>query len=430
MVGDKLKYPRVIIVTGFGLCSDAATDITLRSYFSQFPVDSLLLITTSNVRIQSINSIKVNSNFFSNTRIIAIKLFSQKKEKNRNLIPSAIISNSENKIGSKLKIFTIGASIRDMFDLKLTKKDILTIDKFNPDVIYTIMGNRRLIRLTDYLANRYNINIVPHFMDDWLSTIYTGSFFLKLQRLLLIKSLKKMMDKTKFGLGISNEMCKEYGKRFCKEFYPLMNTVPEKIIEHEYSYQNMKKDEINFTYLGGLHLNRWKTLLLLSEALSEVSAETKQSINLKIYTNHDSILKYSSQFPKTVNFYESVPHNHVINIMKSSDFLIHIESFDKQIISYTRLSISTKIPEYLASGIPILAIGPSNIASIEYLLGNNCGYISTSKLKEDIVKEIYRALKEEGRKTIIQNCMNLVNKNHSSNSISKFIEILAKSSNI
>ena len=64
--------------------------------------------------------------------------------------------------------------------------------------------------------------------------------------------------------------------------------------------------------------------------------------------------------------------------------LVHVESFDNKSRQLTKLSISTKIPEYLATGKPIIAIGPREVASLEYL--KDCSLWITNK--NDIYNKI------------------------------------------
>ena len=56
-----------------------------------------------------------------------------------------------------------------------------------------------------------------------------------------------------------------------------------------------------------------------------------------------------------------------------------LESFDENLLNYTRLSLSTKIPEYLSSGKPIFAAGHSEQGSIKYLNEYNAAYVTTDK---------------------------------------------------
>ena len=53
--------------------------------------------------------------------------------------------------------------------------------------------------------------------------------------------------------------------------------------------------------------------------------------------------------------------------MKNADIVLHVESFEEKQKELVKYSFSTKIIDCLQSGNVVLGIGPSNIASIEYL---------------------------------------------------------------
>ena len=105
-----------------------------------------------------------------------------------------------------------------------------------------------------------------------------------------------------------------------------------------------------------------------------------------------------------------------------SDALVHVESFKNKNRHITRLSISTKIPEYLASNKRILAIGPKGIASIDYLLQNDVAYVVQSLKRKDI-NDVFFALKEgEGLKDKLEHGRMLVERNHCRDIISSDIK--------
>jgi hypothetical protein len=321
---------------------------------------------------------------------------------NRNLVPAAIIKDSENHIEILQRFFAIGTAYVDLFYLFLSNYIKKEVDKFNPEVIYTIMGNIRLIRFTNCLANRYNIPVIPHFMDDWISTTYTGSSWYIMPRKYLKHYLNKLLKNTKTGLCISNKMCNEYKQRYNINFIPLMNAINSKNCNPLRFNNICNQDEIVYAYFGGLHLNRWKTLLELSKVIDSIKKDINKPIYIKVYTSEDNIKKYSDKLAyNNIILNKSVEHKEVMQIMINSDFLVHIESFEPSVIQFTKLSISTKIPEYLASGIPIIAIGPSNIASIEYLINNNCAYVATSIVHSELKKIISDTI--EGKSNLLHN---------------------------
>ena len=99
--------------------------------------------------------------------------------------------------------------------------------------------------------------------------------------------------------------------------------------------------------------------------------------------------------------------------MGKSLAVIHTESFDEMERKKVAYSVSTKIADSLASGTPILAYGPSEVASIEYLRKNNSAFCANSESELENVLSLLIS-NEEKRKEIIENALNLAKKNHDS----------------
>ena len=70
-----------------------------------------------------------------------------------------------------------------------------------------------------------------------------------------------------------------------------------------------------------------------------------------------------------------------------ADVLVHVESDDPEVLQNTRLSVSTKIPEYLSSGRLVLGFGPLNVASLALLKKYSLGVVVDSSTSEDWIEE-------------------------------------------
>ena len=71
-----------------------------------------------------------------------------------------------------------------------------------------------------------------------------------------------------------------------------------------------------------------------------------------------------------------------------AQLLLHVEAFDEKSVDFVQHSVSTKIADSLASGIPLLAYGPGEISSMQHLLRNDCALTATGKdaLREMLLK--------------------------------------------
>ena len=425
-----IKFKRVIIISAFDLTTNSATDITLRSYFKYWPKDKLMILTTSSNQQFFARTLTIKSSFKSQIRAFLVSLLLKRKNGvvNKNIIPGMFSNDFRQSLGLKQKAFMIIAAYFDLINPKISRYIHKEINDFKPEIIYTIMGNIRILRAANSIAKKYKIPIVPHFMDDWISTTYTGSIFFKIPRNILLSSLKKMLSNAKFGYCISEKMCLEYYQQFHLKFFPLMNIVDSKNLTQTKIESNnfTKETEIVFTYFGGLHLNRWKSLKIFSDVLATISKEKGYKLILEIYTTDDEINKYSLILnQKNIVFKKYVSHDIALQKMAQTNFLIHVESFEKAVIAFTRLSLSTKIPEYLAASSPIIAIGPPNIASMKYLIDNECAYVITSLEFPTIKNIIDNAIQGINMEILKANAYKLYLSNHSIKEVEKFLSLLS-----
>ena len=161
-------------------------------------------------------------------------------------------------------------------------------------------------------------------------------------------------------------MSEEYEKLFALPCRAFVNSVNVENVEEKKTLNS----PIIFSYLGNLHSNRWKSLSEIGEALHEIE---KKNGGIKCYLDVYSASLLEDRMIEAfdaidnIRFKGAVSASEVHKIQVSSDVLVHVESFDVRSANSTRLSLSTKIPEYMSSGVPIFAYGPEQIASMKYL---------------------------------------------------------------
>lgn len=249
---------------------------------------------------------------------------------------------------------------------------------FAPDIIYTLLGGSRICELVLQLSEYLGKPIVPHFMDDWPSTIYESHRFRKLFRSVMSRRLKGVLRKTPIGLAIGSGMAEVMCVRYAKKFDYFMNCV--ECVRGDFVIKESTSGTVRFGYVGGLHLNRWRSLLSLAETI-QLLTHSGESISLEICAPAKDIELYGSKFSAFSSILQltSVSPDQVADALLSYDVLVHAESFLPEDSHYTKLSVSTKIPQYMASARPILAIGPDGLSSIQYVEQSRAGLIVTEE---------------------------------------------------
>lgn len=267
------------------------------------------------------------------------------------------------------------------------------IDEFNPDVIFFASGDYVFpYRIAIDIANERNIPIVTYVCDDYyflnaksISPLYY------LNRFWYKRTLKGLFHKHNKLVAICNKISYDYRKEFGVEAETVMTS-------SQLSRFEDKPDgsELKISYIGNMGYKRHIPLVEIGQSLKEI---TDNKIMLDVYSaeNRPEILSELNE-QNGIRFKGSIPYNKVVEVMNDSDILVHVESMDELCRKKVRYSVSTKIADSLSCGRCLFAYGPSDVASIEYLMENDCACVVTDKnelrvaLTKLIEDDLYRKL--------------------------------------
>lgn len=291
---------------------------------------------------------------------------------------------------------------------------------FAPDVLYMHGHNNLYMHcLLDYCAKKTGAKIVLFWGDDMYgrkSKAPIGYIYESFLR----RRYRKSIAQASLLFGGSLKLCDEYTEIFKKKFTPFFK-------ECKYVRDSENKpvrNPITIVYAGNLLFGREQMIVKLVESITKVNSKkmTHQFL-LKVFSNTNPSEESLAILNDKSNCYfmGCKPYSEVCEEMDKSDMVLFIESFDKKNIQSTRLSFSTKIIDCMQSAAGILAIGPEEIASIDYLMRNKLGYIITeiSKIEErlsylaefpNIIKEYNKNKVEFAKKYHTNTSMYALNK--------------------
>lgn len=408
-----MNFSKVLIINGQSLYEKNATGITLRSLFNTWPPESLLEVCLQEPREYNTNHCRISSLILppisqpinwlvrKTAGLLIAPRFNQS-------ITNDQRQGRERTAERKETMKEIVRGILDASPLLVYDKTLLhAVDNFKPDIIYTMGAGITPLKLALFFSDRYKCKIVLHCMDNWRDTLYTSSFLIKPIKKMLNHYLNMVEKRMKIGLGISEKMSREYSLRSGHDYKAVMNCITGPLLNAPVIVNNR---DINITYTGGMHLNRWKTLLKVETCICSLLEKGIPTM-LRIYTTDKDREKYEGLFNKsTTKFMEFLPHDKVQEAYHQADILLHIEAFHPKIINYTKYSISTKIPEYMSAGKPILCFAPPTLAVYEYINETGVGgAVSTSeefiKCVEDLITcpDLRLSCAKKGLETVLQN---------------------------
>ncbi len=250
------------------------------------------------------------------------------------------------------------------------------------------------------------------FTDDYVIGKTSRSPIARLRQAMLKHKIKKTLPTVKSLYVISDEMKKAYDMLWDTDSCVIRNFSVEKKNTNDQKQADGKSDCLTIVYAGGLHYNRWKVLAQIANALYEIKSLEKCKCRLKIYSAQnisDDIINQIS-VDGVSEFCGAASASEIADIYSNADILLHIEAFDKKAIASTKYSFSTKIPEYLSAGKCVLAVGPSEVASLRYLSEFACTVSDYLQLSSVLKKLIYD---DEYRNSIKFSCKERYNKDFS-----------------
>jgi hypothetical protein len=353
---------------------------TLESIFSTFSKDEIAQLFFND---DSTIDFEYCSNYFKITDLnVLISLLSFKSICGEN-ISKTNLKNKKNSnklfsysFKSKTVIFSI---LRDLLwsSGKWKSPNLFEwINNFNPDIIFFVGGNYEFSHNIAYhLSVQYNRPLVSYFTDDYVLNPQCRNIVERYQRSRMVKYFSKTIEHSSMCFAIGYDMANEYSMYFKKIFLPLMNSVER---EDYIPYLNNRKVLV-ISYFGGLHLNRWQMIIRLARVINGAV--------INIYTidipSDDILLEFQKY---NIVYKGTVEGDYLKNEIIKSDVLLHVESDDKYYRSLTKLSVSTKIPEYLISGRLVLGFGPMEVASMRLLEAYNIGIVISSSITDNELK--------------------------------------------
>jgi hypothetical protein len=259
------------------------------------------------------------------------------------------------------------------------------VKDFDPEVIFFCAGDSAFAyRFYDLVVSEAPAaKKAVYVTDDYILPRIKLSPFWWLRRNIIYTRMKRAALNSDVFFTISQEMRDEYRKRFGKDSTTIFNASTNMRID---GFQKTSRKDLQLVYAGGLHFNRWKTLNLLALSIKKFNEEKKRSIKLKIYSHQtlDKTVLQALEVPEASEYCGPLDADGVRHQLNDADILVHVESFSRKCIESTRLSISTKIAEYLSTDSRILAIGPENVASMRFLKDNAACVTSIDTLENSV----------------------------------------------
>lgn len=387
---------KVLIINPFPIDADCPIGIMMSNLFEEFESNRILQYYTHECKIELQSK-------FKSRRIDIRPTFAREFHRTvRSLLrkeASRGLSDSDSELrntGARHSSWQVWLDLivpselkRDMFD---------EIHNFRPDVIYTQVYSYSLLKLVIKISNIFLCPIVVHTLDDWMGSNNKEDIVSWIPDFYFNKMFKKVLNNGEKHMVASPKMkCymeRKYGGKYsfvmnCSKFIEIGTTPRE-------------TSPLKLVYTGGLMLERFQVLDEVATILKSVN-RIKAKYEMHVFAPDAHIRCYQERMQDNIIFHNGVKHCEVSSVLRSADVLMHVESFNPNVVKFTKYSLSTKIPEYLSSAKPVIYYGPKSVGVAEFLAGEKIGICTDSshELEECLVqlyddRERRIALGEEG----------------------------------
>ncbi len=296
------------------------------------------------------------------------------------------------------------------------------IREFSPDVIFFAAGDYAFAYDIAYtIAKDFDIPMVTYICDDYFINYQNPKSLLgKPVHRDLMRSVNRCMEHTANVITSCDKLSDAYRNLFDKPIHTVYTGYSKK--------GEIYPDGEGIVYLGNLGFTRHKSLVDIGRALKAISEKTGKHYHLDVYSaeTREEVLQDLTE-ENGIVFHGAVGSDEVNRIIEKSRLVVHVESFKSENIRKVQYSISTKIADLLASGRCILAYGPENVASMEYLQGNGaaCTVTDSGKLESELEDILTN---RERRLDIIRTAQELAERNHKANMVAERVREIIESS--
>lgn len=322
----------------------------------------------------------------------------------------AIEQNVSTDVNSELKVANTGRKqrktwmfvARDLLwmvgALKWKKRVKNFIESVRPDVLYLpVYPSWYMCDIAQYAIKCASVPVVAHISDDDYGYNVGMSKSGYLYQMISRKKLRNIISKVSYIEVFADNMKHEYEQLFNVPCHVIgKGMLPEEV---EKPQVHESRDELHFVYTGGIGGERFDVLMALARSFS---CQSIKKCYLDIYsaTPLTDTMKAEMDSVDSIVFHGAVNGSEVRKIQLDADYLVHVEGFSKESISATRMSFSTKIPDYLSTGNVMLAIGPADINSIQVLQSRGIAVVVDNL--DNLAPTIFRLLNGEIDTSAIQ----------------------------
>lgn len=388
------KYPKVLLF-GHSFNNYTGMGITLTNLFTDWPKENIA-VWAEGVEPELCDAIRPCAKYIGRVKITTNKVKIKKeltlKDKCRNLL---------RKQYHKTGISELRANVT------ISKDEFTLANNFDPDIVFCALGSDSAMRRCENLMDQLpKAKLVLYIVDDWVNTKINTRYFSSFWRHKYNKDFRHIMDRASGLLSICQYMTDEYKKMYGRTYYPFHNPVDFAKWQALEVQPKYTEDKISILYVGKINADTTPCLLDMAKVVEELNAKGGSFV-YDIYSPDYNEKAYLFEGKSDVHAFPPIAHENIPSVMKSYSSLFLPLGFSKQSRTYVRLSMPTKLSEYLASGKPTILYCPEEIALAKYLNDKDCAIMCTNDKANQLEKAVAKLQDKNMYNHLVKNSLAL-----------------------
>lgn len=375
------EYPKILLL-GHSFNNYSGMGITLTNLFAEWPKERIA-VWADGVDPKLCDIIRPCAEYIGEKRN-SEKLNDVLKKNSFKSKCRAILRNQYHRIG-------IHELRKDTF---ISERKLQVAKEFNPDIVFCALGSDIAMRRCETVKDSFpQAKLVLYIVDDWVNTKVNTRYFSSYWKHKYDKDFRHIIERADGLLSICQYMTDEYKKQYGKIFYPFHNPVNLAEWNSLKVVPKYNNDKISILYVGKINNDTLPCLLNMGKVVEELNKQGSSFV-FDIYSPDYKEKGYLFESKRNIHAFPPVDHEKILHIMKSYSALFLPLGFSVQSRKYVRLSMPTKLTEYLASGKPTIVYCPKEIALAKYLSDKNCSVMCTDS-NIDCLKNVVSKLQDK-----------------------------------
>lgn len=304
------------------------------------------------------------------------------------------------------------------------------IERFRPDVLYTILGTIGMMELVEAIRARFSLPLVVHFMDDWPSSLYRGGIAGGLIRARKERLLHHLVEAASVRMAIGDGMAEEFSRRYGAPFLAFQNALDMGSLLPQ-ARPRPAASPARILYVGSIFADA--QLASLEDAARAVTtlARSGRAVTLEIHAPSFLAARHRArlEISDAIEVIDATKDDATFfELIRGADLLLLPVNFDAASVRFIRHSMPTKVPAYLASGTPVLVYGPRAVDQVAYAAESGWGEVVSMRDAGALQAAILRLLDDDDRRlTLVGRALEAARRNHDAATVRRrFQETLAR----